>query len=357
MRIDMKHYDVVVVGGGVAGCVFALTCPTELDVLVIDKKRCDGSPDGFEKPCGGLLSDDAQKSLAKLGLTLPLSVLVNPQIFAVKTMDANSKLTRFYQRFYINIHRHRFDCWLASLIKDKVTFVDDALVVDIQHKDKQTVVTYKKDNQTVTTSCTTCVGADGAASQVRKSITKKPIRQYLAIQEHTKASDVNPQLSCFFDSSITDCYGWASVKDDLLIYGVALPLNQSQLRFNEFKEMIHSFGIPLKEVIKKEACLVSSPSSPTQIVLGKDNVVLIGEAAGFVSPSSLEGISYAMDSAMCASKSFINKEFSLKRYKHLTFSLKLKITLKILKSFVLYTPWIRKLVLKSKIKAIKLESY
>lgn len=353
----MKHYDVIVVGAGVAGCIFALTCPSELDVLVIDKKRPDGSPDGFEKPCGGLLSDDAQKSLAKLGLTLPLSVLVNPQIFAVKTMDANSRLTRVYQRFYINIHRHRFDCWLASLIKDKVTLVDDAMVTDLLHKENHSVVTYKRDNQTFSVSCSTLVGSDGAASQVRKSITKQPIRQYLAIQEHAKASAIKAQLSCFFDSTITDCYGWASVKDNSLIYGVALPLKESHLRFDRFKEIIHSFGIPLTEVIKREACLVNSPSSPTQIVEGKGNVVLIGEAAGFVSPSSLEGISYAIDSAVCASKSFVNREFSLKRYKQLTFNLKLKITQKILKSVVLYTPWIRKLVLLSKIKAIKLESY
>lgn len=352
----MKHVDVLVVGGGVAGCIFALTCPSELDVMVIDKKKCD-SFHGFEKPCGGLLSDDAQKSLAKLGLTLPLSVLVNPQIFAVKTMDANSNLTRFYQRFYINIHRHRFDCWLASLIKDKVTYVNDALVINIQHSEDHSIVTYKTNNQTINVRCTTLVGADGAASIVRKSITDKPIRQYLAIQEHVKVNDVQAQLSCFFDSSITNSYGWASVKDDSLIYGVALPLDQTQSRFIKYKEMIKSFNIPIDEVFKKEACLVNCPSSPFQIVDGKNNVVLIGEAAGFVSPSSLEGISYAMDSAILASKSFNNKTFILKKYQKMTFRLKGKIALKNLKSIVLYTPWIRKLVLLSRIKSIRIEIF
>lgn len=352
----MKHVDVLVVGGGVAGCIFALTCPSELDVMVIDKKNCDSSY-GFEKPCGGLLSDDAQKSLAKLGLTLPLSVLVNPQIFAVKTMDANSNLTRFYQRFYINIHRHRFDCWLASLIKDKVTYVSDSLVINIQHKDDHSIVTYKTNNQTMDVSCTTLIGADGAASIVRKSFTNKPIRQYLAIQEHAKAKDIQAQLSCFFDGSITNSYGWASVKDDSLIYGVALPLDQTQSRFDKFKEMIKSYNIPIDEVIKKEACLVNCPSSPFQIVNGQNNVVLIGEAAGFVSPSSLEGISYAMDSAILASKSFQNNTFTLKKYRKLTFKLKGKIALKNIKSIVLFTPWIRNLVLLSKIKSIRIETF
>ena len=352
----MKHVDVLVVGAGVAGSIFSLTCSDELDVMVIDKKKCDSSSKGFKKPCGGLLAHDAQKSLAKLGLTLPLSVLVNPQIFAVKTMDANSRLTRFYQRFYLNIDRHRFDCWLASLIREKVTLVDDAFVTDIQYVNDQAIVTYKKNNQTFVVQATTLIGADGAASLVRKSISNKPIRQYLAIQEHMQASSSDAQLSCFFDSSITDCYGWASVKDDSLIVGVALPLNESSNRYDRFKKMITSFNIPLSDVIKKEACLVNSPSSPFQIVEGKNNVGLIGEAAGFISPSSLEGISYAIDSALCASQSFKDKKFSLKKYRAKTTSLKVKILLKIFKSIVLYTPWIRKLVLLSNIQAIKVNS-
>lgn len=41
----------------------------------------------LSKPCGGLLSEDAQRSLARYDITLPKDVLVDPQIFAVKTID------------------------------------------------------------------------------------------------------------------------------------------------------------------------------------------------------------------------------------------------------------------------------
>jgi len=40
----------------------------------------------LSKPCGGLLSEDAQLSLARYDITLPKDVLVDPQIFAVKTI-------------------------------------------------------------------------------------------------------------------------------------------------------------------------------------------------------------------------------------------------------------------------------
>ncbi|MCS4464934.1 hypothetical protein JTT01_16235 [Clostridium botulinum] len=39
---------------------------------------------GFKKPCGGLLSSDAQTALAKLDITLPKDVIVDPQILLLK---------------------------------------------------------------------------------------------------------------------------------------------------------------------------------------------------------------------------------------------------------------------------------
>ena len=38
-----KHYDVIVVGTGAAGCFFALSCPQELSVLMITKDKMENS--------------------------------------------------------------------------------------------------------------------------------------------------------------------------------------------------------------------------------------------------------------------------------------------------------------------------
>lgn len=43
--------------------------------------------------------------------------------------------------------------------------------------------------------------------------------------------------------------------------------------------------------------MVLRPSHPGDVSLGRDGAFLIGEAAGFISTSSFEGISFAMDSA------------------------------------------------------------
>ena len=78
-------YDVAVVGLGPAGSTLARLLSPKLKVIGIDKKS-NQEESGFTKCCGGLLSDDAQRSMARLGLVLPKDVLVNPQIFSVERL-------------------------------------------------------------------------------------------------------------------------------------------------------------------------------------------------------------------------------------------------------------------------------
>ena len=107
-------YDVAVVGGGPAGAMLtrelARLCP-HLRLLLVD-----GQTKRNPKVCGGLLAPDAQKMFAKLGLTLPTSLLSDPQIFDVETIDLRLGMVRYYQRHYLNMDRYAFDRWLISLI-------------------------------------------------------------------------------------------------------------------------------------------------------------------------------------------------------------------------------------------------
>ena len=116
------HYDISVIGAGPAGAIFAretaLRCP-DLKIILIN-----GQDHKKTKPCGGLLAPDAQKALAGFNLTLPKSILADPQIFAVETIDLSTGITRYYQRHYLNMDRYRFDSWLVSLIPQNVHIVN-----------------------------------------------------------------------------------------------------------------------------------------------------------------------------------------------------------------------------------------
>ncbi|MFH5978353.1 colicin M resistance protein CbrA, partial [Clostridium perfringens] len=81
------------------------------------------------------------------------------------------------------------------------------------------------------------------------------------------------------------------------IFGGAYPLNNPREKFENQKKKLEKLGFKFGEPLKTEACLVLRPSKYSDFCCGKDNAFLIGESAGFISPSSLEGISSAINSA------------------------------------------------------------
>ena len=112
------QYDAAIIGAGPAGATFARRLAQqspELKILLLDAQD-----EGHKKPCGGLLAPDAQKTLAHFDLVLPKSVLADPQIFAVETMDLRTRRVRYYQRYYLNMDRYAFDRWLVSLVPPTV---------------------------------------------------------------------------------------------------------------------------------------------------------------------------------------------------------------------------------------------
>ena len=109
-------YDLAIIGAGPAGATLARAIGQKYKALLVDKKENPAAGYFHGKCCGGLLAPDAQKLLARMGVALPREALVGPQIFAVRAIDLSSGRERFYQRFYINIDRGKFERWLISLV-------------------------------------------------------------------------------------------------------------------------------------------------------------------------------------------------------------------------------------------------
>ena len=90
------------------------------------------------------------------------------------------------------------------------------------------------------------------------------------------------------------------------------------------------------------------------IILGAGIYVVIGEAAGLISPSSAEGISYALKSgailAECINSSIDNYE---SEYKLKTIKLRINIFMKNLKAILMYNKFARKLIMKTGVFSMK----
>ncbi len=339
----MKTYDLVIVGGGPAGSTLARYIKDKR-VLLINSIN--------NKPCGGLLSPDAQKFLASEDIVLPKSVLVDPQIFSVKVIDLNSKMERDYSRSYINMDRKRFDEWLLTFVSDNVDIVEGRCI-----KIEGGVVTYTSNKKTYKVATDTIVGADGASSFVRRNIFDDiDTRKYTAIQQWFKNKEYSPMYSCIFDSETTDCCSWTINKDEYIIFGGAFRPKKARENFERQKEKLIEYGLPLREPVLTEGCSVFRPKSMKSFILGKEekylSVYLIGEAAGFISPTSLEGFTPAFKSAKALSESLQQKTV-LSSYNKKTMGLRISLLSKNIKAPFMFHKSLRKQVMKSEITSIK----
>jgi len=121
------------------------------------------------------------------------------------------------------------------------------------------------------------------------------------------------------------------------------------------KFKLRNYGFDLNKSIRKNGAYLLRPQAVNQIQTGGGRVGLIGEAAGFISPSSAEGISYAFKSALALANALSQGIESWQDlYEKNTAKLRRNIILKNLKSPFMYNKTLRKFVMKSGLKSIAL---
>ena len=349
-------YDVAIIGAGPAGTVFA----RELAMRQPDTRilLIDGQTRQNAKPCGGLLSPDAQKVLAEFELTLPNAVLADPQIFCVHTMDLGTRITRLYQRHYLNMDRPAFDSWLLSLVPKQVT-VMHGRCTNIAKAGHFSLTVRTKDEE-MHLAAHALVGADGASSIVRRQFFGRQPYKYLSVQQWFSCHDpAIPAYACIFDKATSDSCSWLICKDGCTVFGGAFAKTGGREAFEAQKARVEQYlGISFGQPIKTEACQVCSPRSMRDFITGKQGVYLLGEAAGLISASSFEGISSAMLSGRMLAMAFVQKDPKriAKAYRKASRRLRFKLYTKTFKRKVLCSPLLRKLIMKSGIQSVKIYS-
>lgn len=131
--------------------------------------------------------------------------------------------------------------------------------------------------------------------------------------------------------------------------GSALQKNNLALeRFKMLKMRLRDNGLKYGAKIRREGSLMIRPRKIASINTGDHCCALVGEAAGFISPSSAEGISYALKSAYYLSRA-LNEGLDgfQPRYNKLVSELKWNLRWKNLKCPAMYNPFLRGMVMKT----------
>jgi len=344
-------YDVGIVGAGPAGAVLARLLAGRCRILLLDNGRT--------KCCGGILAPESQKMLAKLDLALPREVLVDPQPFAVAVWDLESRLIRHYARQYINIDRAAFDRWLRSLIPGSVDIRSGAVYRWSEPEKDGFKIFFTEQGESRSEQVRFLVGADGAFSTVRREFFSNRLmpKQYAALQDWfdwdavcLPKHGINFQNDYvgIFDSGVTDFYAWTIPKNGHLIFGGAVPYEEKpREKFELLKTKLETLGLRFGAPCHREAGQLLRPLRFSSIYSGSDRVILLGEAAGLISPSSAEGISSALASAYFLSLSFERNGFDIPRYRRYIRSLRWNLWLKSVKIPAMFCPRLRKQIMRS----------
>ncbi|MCL2332214.1 MAG: FAD-dependent monooxygenase [Actinomycetia bacterium] len=291
----------LVVGTGPAGILAAYYAAKAGPVLMVDRFSLPR-----DKSCGGMIHPLSQDIFAEMGVEMPAKLLLEPDTVYFRYNDWDKRHHYDTRLGFLNVDRAPFDEWMLTLVADKAEIWDACSYVGHEETaDGKLRVTLDARGEERTVVCDWLVGADGSRSRLRRALGLAPFDCYLTVQDYClRTGPVDAVFDCFWTEEVPDlAIGYVIPKNERalvgLIYypGTKRPGEQQDHALEILRERLN-----LGESIKREGWSALKHRSAHDIVTGRGHVLMVGEAGGFLSPTSGEGISWAMDSGRSAGR-------------------------------------------------------
>lgn len=313
-----ERYATIIAGAGPAGVLAAIHAAERGPVLLVDASSLPRS-----KSCGGMLHELSLQTLRPYG-EVPTHIVSEPRQVHFRYHDWDRKIKRTTELAFLNVSRSGFDDWLTGLLPENVELHGRTSVTGFAQDEAGVSVELKTVEGAVTVGAELLIGADGARSQVRRTLGIRESASYVTLQDFVELeSDIEPVFDCIYMRDIGDEFAYAYVvpKDGLALIGSVFyprtkrPWEKQDHVISLLRERIPALG----KQLERESAAALYLRSPDDILHGHGRVLLAGEAGGFMSPTSGEGISYALRTGRDAGLAAAGDPVSaLERYHALT---------------------------------------
>lgn len=300
-NISGRKLRAAVIGGGPAGSSAAESLASGgIETFLFER-----SPYGA-KPCGGAIP------LCMLDeFDIPIE-LVDRKVTHMKIISPSNLTVDFGKtlkphEFISMLRREVLDSYLRTRAESKGATIVKALVTNLEvpkTSNEPYVVNYIAENERKSLAVDVVIGADGANSKVAKCIDAGDYACAIAFQERIRLPDHKMKYyenlaEMYVGSDVSpDFYGWVFPKCDHVAVGTGTVCSKQNIK--SFQNGIRSRVNPKilgGEVIKVEAHPIPEHPRPIRV---RGRVALVGDAAGYVTKCSGEGIYFAAKSGrMC----------------------------------------------------------
>jgi len=310
----MKNYEVVIIGGSIAGSVAGrYLADAGISTLIIEAARTPR-----EKPCSGIQFKYFEKLL---GTKIPKERLCQNELRKLYIEYPNGKAYNVPFKM-LNFTRDVFDSWLNELaIESGAELRDEVRFTDINKGNGGYIITLRLKHQDVEQVSTKyLIAADGLSSSIRRKIrpedfSQKPLAPTMNYYLKTEGDgDLDPHtLYQFWNLDFNNLmFAWTYKKNDLWVVGTSHTDNLIHRCDNLLNYVKDKFKLK-GEIVKREGYASNFKlEAPNHVFLGFDNLMFVGDAAGLVDMYRGLGMDAAALSGRLVAKAIIKGDGSTK---------------------------------------------
>lgn len=300
-----KRFDIAIVGGGLAGLTLSIqAAKAGYQTVLFEKEKYP-----FHKVCGEYISLESWNFLLSLGL--PLNDMQLPVIQHLNISSPNGKL--FQQKLPLGgfgISRYKLDAMLYKIASEVgVTVLQETKVTDITFHDDEFIIQSLIVNLKTKIVC----GSFGKRSNLdvkwnRNFIQQKSnkLNNYIGVKYHIK-TQYPANLISLHNFEHGYC-GISKIEDDkycLCYLTTAENLKKSNNNIQQMEKEILFQNPHLKKIFSDAEFLYDAPLTISQISFNKkaqveNHMLMVGDAAGMITPLCGNGMSMALHGSKLA---------------------------------------------------------